>query len=185
MDPAFGHFCTSVGAVQARTLKSLSEQSYTGIFRATGWFPEMSTVYSDFENRHRQALWEATHAIYLPVEQRERDPELVRIYQQRKQQRSRSGPRWKTVLQFILQGMINGYCDLDLFLDPFFMHFPSPVEMRRWYPGLGFSKKNIPNLILALTRLHSAEPWRNQFQSRIEDHPGSSIDCLSSKLFPK
>ena len=41
------------------------------------------------------------------------------------------------MLRFILQGMMDGHCDLDLFLDPFVIHFPSPVEMRPWYTGLG------------------------------------------------
>ena len=154
-------------------------------FRATGCFAELSTVYRDFETRHRQALWEATHAIYLPVEQRDRDPELEQLYKQRKQRRSRSGPRWKKVLRFILQGMIDGHCDLDLFLDLFFMHFSFSVEMRPWYPVLGDLQKNTPNLISALTRLDSSEPWRNQFQSHIKDHPGSSIAHLTGKFFPK
>ena len=89
------------------------------------------------------------------------------------------------MLRFILQGMIDGKCDLDLFPDTFFMHLPSPVEMRPWYPGLGEYQKNIPNLISALKRMDSAEPWRNQFRSRIEDLPGSSIARLFGKFFPK
>ena len=104
-------------------------------------------MYRDFETRHRQALWEATHALYLPIEQRDRDPELAQLYKQRKQRRSRYKPRCKKVLSFILQGMIDGHCDLELFLDRFFMHFPSPVEMSPWYLGLGDPQKNIPNLI--------------------------------------
>ena len=94
-------------------------------------------------------------------------------------------PGKKTVLSFILQGIIEGHCDLDLFLDRFFMHLPSPIEMRPWYPGLRDPQKNIPNLISALTRLDSSEPWRIQFRSRIEDHPRSSIARLSGKSFSK
>ena len=89
------------------------------------------------------------------------------------------------MLRFILQGMIDGNCDLDLFLDPFFMHFPSPVEMRPWYPGSGDPQKNILNLISVLTRLDSSEPCRDQFRSRIEDHPGSSIARLSNLFILK
>ena len=37
-------------------------------------------MYRDFETRHRQALWEATHALYLPIEQCDRDLELVQLY---------------------------------------------------------------------------------------------------------
>ena len=50
----------------------------------------------------------------------------------------------KNVLHFILQGMIDGHYYLDLFLDPVFMHLPSPVEMRPWYPGLNDSQKAFP-----------------------------------------
>ena len=64
------------------------------------------------------------------------------------------------MLRFILQGMIDGHCDLDLLLDPFFMHLPSSVKMRPWYPGLGDPQKNTPNLISALARLDPAEPLR-------------------------
>uniref|UniRef100_A0AAV1U8Q9 Uncharacterized protein n=1 Tax=Peronospora matthiolae TaxID=2874970 RepID=A0AAV1U8Q9_9STRA len=58
------------------------------LFHATGWFAELASAYRDFKTRHLQALWEATHAIYLPAEQRDRDPELAQIYQQRQQRRS-------------------------------------------------------------------------------------------------
>ena len=37
-------------------------------FHATGWFAELSSAYRDFETQHRQPLWEATHAVYLPAE---------------------------------------------------------------------------------------------------------------------
>ena len=65
-------------------------------------------MYRDFETWHRQALWEATHTVYLLIEKRDRDPKLAKIYQQGKQWRSRYGPRWKKVLHFILQGIIDG-----------------------------------------------------------------------------
>ena len=81
--------------------------------------------------------------------------------------------------------MMDGHCDLDLLLNPFFMPLPSPVEMRPCYPGLVDSQKNVFNLISALARLDTAESWRNQFRFRKEDHPGSSIARLSGKHFPK
>ena len=89
------------------------------------------------------------------------------------------------MLRYILQGMIHGHCDLDVLLDPFFMHLPSQLEIRPLYPGLGDPRKNIPSRIIALARLGSAKRWRNQFQSRIEDRSGSSIARLFAKLFPK
>ena len=48
-------------------------------FRATGWLVELSTFHCDFESRHRQTLWEANHALYLSIEQRDRDPELKQL----------------------------------------------------------------------------------------------------------
>jgi hypothetical protein len=33
-----------------------------------------------------------------------------------------------------LQGMIAGHCDLDILLDPFFLHFPAFREVSPWYP---------------------------------------------------
>ena len=44
-------------------------------FHATCWFAELSTMYRDFETRLRQALWKAAHALYLPIEQRDHDPD--------------------------------------------------------------------------------------------------------------
>ena len=92
-------------------------------------------MYRDFETRHRQALWNATHAIYLPVDKRDRDPELAHLRKQRKQRTLRSGPWWKKVFRYILQGMIGGDCNLNLFLDFIFMHLPSLAELRPYYPG--------------------------------------------------
>ena len=86
------------------------------------------------------------------------------------------------ILRFILNGMIAGHCDLDILLDPFFLHFPSHMEVSPWYPGL--REKSILNLISALPLLDAAEPWRTQYRSSIADHPGSSIARLQGKFFP-
>ena len=61
-------------------------------------------MYRDVETRHRQALWEVIHALYLLIEQRDRDLELAQLYKQLKQRRSRFRTLWKKVLRFILQG---------------------------------------------------------------------------------
>ena len=98
-------------------------------------------------------MWIATNAIYRSIEKRDRDPELSKLYKQRKQRRSISGPRWKNVMRFILQGMIDEDCYINLILDLIFMHLPSPVELRPWYPGFGDPQNSILNLISALTRL--------------------------------
>ena len=56
-------------------------------------------------------------------------------------------------MRFILQGMIDEDCYINLILDLIFMHLPSPVELRPWYPGFGDPQNSILNLISALTRL--------------------------------
>ena len=76
-----------------------------------------------------------------------------------------------------------GYCDLDILLDSFFLHFPSQIEVHSWYPGPGCKRKNIPNLISALLPLDAAELWRTQYRSSIADYPGSSIPRLPGKFF--
>ena len=43
-------------------------------------------MYLDFETRHQQALWEETHAFYLPIKQRECNPDLTQPYKQCKLQ---------------------------------------------------------------------------------------------------
>ena len=53
-------------------------------FGSTGYFTDLTSRYRYFETWHRQALWEATNAVYLPADQRNRDPELAQLYQQRK-----------------------------------------------------------------------------------------------------
>ena len=137
-----------------------------------------------FEDRHRQELWKSTHAIPISSRQRQADPELATFCQARWQHRSRSGTRWNTVLRFIFQGMIDGYCYLDILLDPFFSQIPAPVEKRLWHFGLEFKTTKIPNLITALSLADFAEPWRKQGRFKIAKHPGSSIARIVGKFVP-
>ena len=60
-------------------------------------------------------------------------------------------------MQLILQGMINGLCDLDILLDPMLLHFSRLNEVRVWYPGLSVQRANTPNFITALLIDHAAE----------------------------
>ena len=87
------------------------------------------------------------------------------------------------MLQLILNGMIDGLCDLNVLLDPMFLHFPCPNEVSVWYPGLSVQRTNIPNLITALLIDHAAERWRNQFRPSIAPHPGSTLPRFMGKFF--
>ena len=151
-------------------------------FQRDGWFQTLLAQYYDFEDRHRQALWEASHFLPISIPQRRSDLDLATFAKERNRRRSRSGPKWKIVLRTILQGIIVGYCDLDILLDPIFLHFPRPKEAKTWYPGSSAGRADIPNLVTALSVDDEAEPWRNQFRSSISDHPGSSIPRLAGKF---
>jgi hypothetical protein len=151
-------------------------------FAPVGWFQQLLDLYYTFEDRYIQTLWESTHTLPISTADRVSDPGLALYCDQRKQRRSRSGPPWKTVLRFILRGMIDGHCDIDILLDPVFLHLPRVAEKQFWYPGLGTRKTNIPNLASALLLTDSAEPWRNQYRAAIADHPGMSIPRLAGKF---
>ena len=97
-------------------------------FKPSGWFKKLVEAYEGFMDSHRQDLWESTHFLWISAEQRKTDPGLAAFTRARRQRRSRAGPRWKRVLQMILQGMIDGLCNLDILLDPMLLHFP--VRMR-------------------------------------------------------
>ena len=144
----------------------------------------MVETYRAFEYRHRRALRESPHVLPISSRQRQADSGLTTFFEILRQLPSRSEPRWKTVIRFILQGMIEGHCDLDILLDPFFLHLPALSEERIWYPGLGCKTTKIPNLITDLSLANLAEPWRNQYRSAIAKHPGSSITRISGKFFP-
>ncbi|POM77724.1 Hypothetical protein PHPALM_4846, partial [Phytophthora palmivora] len=49
--------------------------------------------------------------------------------------------------------MIEGWCDLDLLLDPFFLHFPKRTDEVAWYPGIEARRAN-----LADPQLNRREP---------------------------
>uniref|UniRef100_A0AAV1U2A4 Uncharacterized protein n=1 Tax=Peronospora matthiolae TaxID=2874970 RepID=A0AAV1U2A4_9STRA len=95
-------------------------------FTMTGCYRDMSHRYLELESTHRQALWKSTHAFAISPAQRRYERFMQAFWRQRKQRRSRFGARWKNFLKMILSGMIAGHCDLDILLDPFFLHYPRP-----------------------------------------------------------
>ncbi|POM79881.1 Hypothetical protein PHPALM_2350 [Phytophthora palmivora] len=64
-------------------------------------------------------------------------PWLGSFAKQRNNRRSHAGNRWKRMLLTLIQAMIEGWCDLDLLLDPFFLHFPKRTDERRTQRILG------------------------------------------------
>ena len=150
-------------------------------FSMTDWYYVMAGRYLEIESAHLQAIWESTHAFPISPSQRRSSTYFLNFWKQRKQRRSRFGARWKTFLKTILAGMIDGYCDLDIMLDPFFLHFPRPHESRIWYPGLGRTTDHA-DLIEALEIADREEPWRLQFRHTIRHHPGIFIPRIRNKF---
>ncbi|OWY97868.1 hypothetical protein PHMEG_00031495, partial [Phytophthora megakarya] len=80
------------------------------------------------------------------------DPYLVLFVVEKKNRRSHAGARWKQILQlFLIQlfliAMREGWCDLDLLLDPSSTIFQS--ERMKW-PGILASKLTVP-----ISRIHN------------------------------
>ena len=95
-------------------------------FKSAGWFRVLIDHYSDFVDWYAQVLWVSTHMLRLPSRKRQCDPDLTGSFRQRKYRRSHAGPRWKSLLQFILQEITLGYEYLGILLHPFFLHVTSP-----------------------------------------------------------
>ncbi|ETI46918.1 hypothetical protein F443_08765 [Phytophthora nicotianae P1569] len=83
-----------------------------------------------------RAYWDSTHTFQVSITKCRASRYLEAFYTDRKQRRSRAGARCKSFLQQVLICMLQGYCDLDLLLDPFFLHFPRQGEAGAWYPGI-------------------------------------------------
>lgn len=152
-------------------------------FDLVGWFELMSRQYAQYEEDFRQAFWESTHVFPISSRLRGVSGYSAELAEGRKQRRSRMGARWKSFLRFVLRGLIAYRCDLDLFLDRFFLHLPRPGEKRAWYPGLGCNPAPA-DLIVALRAIDSAEPWRNQFRDQQAVHPSAQIARLANKFVP-
>jgi len=106
-------------------------------FDPDGWFKHLYDQYSAFEDEERQTIWESTHSFPIGTDLRANSAYLDKLAADRKQRRSHAGPRWKKILTRFLEGMRLGHCDLDICLDPFFLHFPRKDEQGTWFPGLG------------------------------------------------
>ncbi|OWZ10522.1 hypothetical protein PHMEG_00016621 [Phytophthora megakarya] len=101
------------------------------------------------------AYWEATHRFPVP------------------NGRSHAGVRWKVVLFLFIMAMREGWCDMDLLLDPFFMHFPQRANDVLWYLSIEARRANLVDpmlnrreqitLIEALEECDEADPWRTHF----------------------
>ncbi|KAE9319648.1 hypothetical protein PF008_g18218 [Phytophthora fragariae] len=120
-------------------------------------------------------------------------PWLAVYRKERNNRRSHAGNRWKAFLEVLIVAMREGWCNLDLLLDPFFLHFPKRSETVTWFPGLTARQANLADptlhrhepvdLLAALGEDNSADPWRNHFRDLPQQHPANSISRLTDKFF--
>ncbi|ETI47480.1 hypothetical protein F443_08326 [Phytophthora nicotianae P1569] len=152
-------------------------------FKTRGWFRHMKRLYASYEDEHLRAYWDSTHAFPVSITKRHTSRYLDAFYTDRKQRRSRAGARWKSFLQQVLIGLLRGYCDLDLLLDPFFVHFPRPGEEGAWYPGIE-DGGDPADLLEALTITDTADRCHNLYRDVPEDHPALGIARLRGRSCP-
>ncbi|KAE8968208.1 hypothetical protein PR002_g27831 [Phytophthora rubi] len=140
-----------------------------------------------------QSYWESTHSFVITPTMMKQHPWLAIYKKERNNRRSHAGAHWKAFLEIFILAMREGWCDLDLLLGPFFLHFPKRSETVMWYPGLASRQANLrdPNLhraeptdlLEALDEANSEDPWRNHFRDTPDWHPACSISRLKDKFF--
>ncbi|KAG2856538.1 hypothetical protein PC110_g3792 [Phytophthora cactorum] len=139
-------------------------------FEDGGWFAHVVRVYSTYEDEHHRANWDSTHAFPICIAKRRQSRYLSGFYTNHKQRRSRTEARWIGFLQLVFEGMRRGLCDLDILLDPFFLHFPRSGEAGVWYPGLEAGTKPA-DLLGALEIFDNADRWHNHYRGEPTMHP--------------
>ncbi|POM65898.1 Hypothetical protein PHPALM_18320 [Phytophthora palmivora] len=107
----------------------------------------------DFEASELIAYWESTHKRPITASMIAQSPWLGSFAKQRNNRRSHAGNRWKRMLLTLIQALIEGWCDLDLLLNPLFLHFPKRTDEVAWYPGIEARRAN-----LADPQLNRREP---------------------------
>ncbi|POM68576.1 Hypothetical protein PHPALM_15250 [Phytophthora palmivora] len=95
--------------------------------------PGFCEKYLEYEEKHLQALWESSHFLPISEDMCVADAALSAYHEGRRQRRSRAGAAWKQFLfRHLIPAMRQQYCDLDVLLDPFFLHFPKPRHPKIW-----------------------------------------------------
>ncbi|KAF4150483.1 hypothetical protein GN958_ATG00326 [Phytophthora infestans] len=150
-------------------------------------------AFRDFASKHRVAIWEGTHRFPISRNQLQGSTWLSNFNKQRGNRRSHAGRAWKRVLVILVLAIQDGWCDVDILLDPSFLHLPRRGDKVAWFPGSVSRQANLedPNLhrpeptslLEALREIDEAEPWRIQFRGDLSQHPGRQIQRLVGKFF--
>ncbi|OWY91216.1 hypothetical protein PHMEG_00040296, partial [Phytophthora megakarya] len=104
------------------------------------------------------------------------------------------GESWRKLLGDMVVMMRAQWADVDLLLDPYFLHLPTKQDRVRWYPGSVSRAANLaqPNanhpelidLITALFECDQADTWRNHYRDPGSVHPSRNIPRLVNKFNP-
>ncbi|OWZ00565.1 hypothetical protein PHMEG_00028212 [Phytophthora megakarya] len=150
--------------------------------------------YAALEEDHMITYWESTHYLQITTAMANADPDLFAYHADRRQRRIRAGESWRKLLGDVVLMMRAKWVDIDILLDPYFLHLPTKQDRVRWYPGsvsraanLGQPTANLPepiDLITALFECDQADPWRNHFRDPISAHPSLQIPRLMNKFNP-
>ncbi|KAF4142561.1 hypothetical protein GN958_ATG08247, partial [Phytophthora infestans] len=102
----------------------------------------------DFASKHRVAIWEGTHRFPISRNQWQGSTWLSNFNKQRGNRRSHAGRAWKRVLVILVLAIQDGWCDVDILLDPSFLHLPRRGDKVAWFPGSVSRQANLedPNL---------------------------------------
>ncbi|OWZ17070.1 hypothetical protein PHMEG_0009040 [Phytophthora megakarya] len=154
----------------------------------------IAVSYAGLEADHLQAYWKSTHYLEITKVMYASDSDLHNYHHDRRQRRIRVGDRWRKPLGACLPMMRNQWDDIDLLLDPYVLHLPTPQDRIRWYPGSVSSTANLTqpaanfpeptDLITALFECDHANLWRNHFRDQPTDHPSLQIPRLVYKFNP-
>ncbi|KAE9038395.1 hypothetical protein PR001_g4362 [Phytophthora rubi] len=149
--------------------------------------------YNSHEAESLQSYWESTHSFPITHAMVKKHPWLAVYRKERNNRRSHAGNRWKAFLELLILALREGWCALDLLLDPFFLHFPKRSETVTWFPCLTARQANLadPNLhrrepvdlLAALDEDNSVDPWHKHYRDLPQQHPANSLSRLTDKFF--
>ncbi|OWZ13866.1 hypothetical protein PHMEG_00012739 [Phytophthora megakarya] len=91
----------------------------------------ITPLYATLEEDQLIAYWESTHYLKITKAMLASDPVLFIYHQDRRQRRIRVGDRCRKLLGACLQMMRSQWADIDLLLDPYFLHLPTPQDRVR------------------------------------------------------
>ncbi|GMF57225.1 unnamed protein product [Phytophthora fragariaefolia] len=142
--------------------------------------PNFVQDYLELEERHLQSYWESTHFLLISEAMCSADPALSSYHEQRRHRRSRAGAAGRRFLtKDVIPALRHRQCDLDILLDPFFLHFPKSRVTKHWFPTLDGGASSLAE---AADILDLEEPWRLQFRQNPQDHPAMRIARLRDKF---